>query len=371
MPTKAQSAKRIQPTQRVSDKQAEPFFLPDLCRVQAVLFLVITTELFTLLITLARSEGRLIDWGFWGLLSLLGQWIVLSCAAILCGLRNYLSRHSLLFASLFSYGIILFISLTYSVLADRFFHLSLDSEDTQLFLVRNMLMSFIIGGVTLRYFYLQHQWRMQRQAEIGAKLEALQARIRPHFLFNSMNTIASLIAVDPDAAEEAVLDLSELFRATLNNTRNLIPLSEELALCRRYLYIEGLRMGSRMQVKWHMDEADERVLIPPLCLQPLVENAIYHGIQPLQQGGAIHIESYIKNDLVYVLVSNPIPPDRGLGQNQNDHKGNHIALSNIRSRFDTLFKKQAVLKTSVHQDLFTVVLRFPVIYTTPTKAALE
>ncbi len=347
------------------DKSAqEAFFLPDLCSVQAVLFLVIMTELFTLLFTLAHSEIILIDWNYWGLLSLLGQWIVLSCAAILCGLRNYLAKRSLIFSSLFSYGVILFISLAFSLIADRFLDLShgaMGAHDSTQFIIRNMLISLIIGGVTLRYFYLQHQWRQQRQAEIGARLEALQARIRPHFLFNSMNTIASLIATDPDAAEEAVLDLSELFRATLNNNQPLIPLGQELALCRRYLYIEGLRMGDRMKVKWQIDRADETALIPPLCLQPLVENAIYHGIQPLQEGGTISIESYIKNDRVYVMVTNPFVEPSSHGD--DSHRGNHIALANIRSRFDTLFDNKAVMKTSINDGLFSVVLRFPVIYT--------
>ena len=351
------------------DPSSDTFFLPDLCRVQAVLFLVIMTELLTLLFTLARSETILIDWNYWGLLSLLGQWIVLSCAGILCGCRNYLSKRSLIFSSLFCYAVILFISLAYSLIAERFLNFSHSLQGSQgswLYIYRNMLISLIIGGVTLRYFYLQHQWRQQRQAELGARLEALQARIRPHFLFNSMNTIASLISIDPDAAEEAVLDLSELFRATLNNNRPLIPLSEELELCRRYLYIEGLRMGDRMKVEWNIEETDESALIPPLCLQPLVENAIYHGIQPLQEGGTIVIDSYIKNNRVYVMVTNPVPPPNQ--QVTSNHKGNHIALSNIRSRFETLFSTQAVMKTSIHDGLFSVVLRFPVIFTDPREA---
>src|SRR5690606_35575629 len=134
------------------------------------------------------------------------------------------------------------------------------------------------------------------------RLQALQARIRPHFLFNSMNTIASLIATDPETAEEAVLDLAEVFRATLNQWDPLVPLEQELDLCQRYLHIEQLRLGARLRVEWRIEPRARQALVPPISLQPLVENAIYHGIQPLSPGGTVQIESYIRNSLLYVLI---------------------------------------------------------------------
>ncbi len=338
------------------EKRDDDFFLPDLCKVQAVFILLIVTELVALLFALAHPSKELLDWDHLGLISLFGHWSVLTSAAILCISRPKLAKLSINQAATLSFIIILCIILLYSLIADHFLRPQSGTEIDTRFIFRNMVISAIIGGITLRYFYLQHQWRQQKQAELRARLEALQARIRPHFLFNSMNTIASLIATNPETAEEAVLDLSELFRATLNNKKMLIPLKDELELCKRYLHIEGLRLSGRMAVEWKLSRYDGSVLIPPLSLQPLVENAIYHGIQPRTEGGVITIESYRKKNTVYILISNPFDE-----ATSGSHKqGNKIALDNIRSRFEAIFKQQAVMKTSQIDGQFTVTLRFPV-----------
>ncbi len=332
------------------------FFLPDLCRVQAVFFLLIVTELIALLFTLGHPSTELVDWNYLGLISLFSHWTVLTTAAVLCVSRPRLAKRNLNQAATLCFLIILTITLIYSLVADHFLRPQSSEGVDTLFILRNLVISAIIGGITLRYFYLQYQWQKQKQAELHARLEALQARIRPHFLFNSMNTIASLIASNPEVAEEAVLDLSELFRATLNNKKMLIPLKEEFELCKRYLHIEGLRLGGRMSVNWKLAHYDGAVLIPPLSLQPLVENAIYHGLQPRTEGGVITIESYRKKNTVYILISNPFD-EATSGAHQ---QGNKIALENIRSRFEAIFNQQAVMKTSQIDGIFTVTLRFPV-----------
>ncbi len=338
------------------ENQETDFFLPDLCKVQAVFILLIVTELVALLFALAHPSKELLEWNYLGLISLFGHWAVLTSAAILCVSRRQLAKLSTNKAATLSFVIILCVTLTYSLIADHFLRPQSGAEIDARFIFRNLVISAIIGGITLRYFYLQHQWQQQKQAELRARLEALQARIRPHFLFNSMNTIASLIATNPESAEEAVLDLSELFRATLNNKKMLIPLKDELELCKRYLHIEGLRLGSRMSVEWRLSSYDGSVLIPPLSLQPLVENAIYHGIQPRTEGGVITIESYRKKNTVYILISNPFDEVTS-GSHQ---QGNKIALDNIRSRFEAIYQQQAVMKTSQIDGHFTVTLRFPV-----------
>jgi len=338
------------------ENQETDFFLPDLCKVQSVFILLIVTELVALLFALAHPSKELLEWSYLGLISLFGHWSVLTSAAILCISRPQLAKLSTNLAATLSFVIILCITLLYSLVADHFLRPQSGTEIDTRFIFRNLVISAIIGGITLRYFYLQHQWRQQKQAELRARLEALQARIRPHFLFNSMNTIASLIATNPESAEEAVLDLSELFRATLNNKKMLIPLKDELELCKRYLHIEGLRLSGRMAVEWKLSSYDGSVLIPPLSLQPLVENAIYHGIQPRTEGGVITIESYRKKNTVYILISNPFDETTS-GSHQ---QGNKIALDNIRSRFEAIFKQQAVMKTSQIDGQFTVTLRFPV-----------
>ena len=143
-------------------------------------------------------------------------------------------------------------------------------------LIRDMLIALVLGGIALRYFYLSQLLQRQSEAELQARIEALQARIRPHFLFNSMNIIASLIPVDAEKAEQVVEDLSELFRASLNTDAQLVPLADELSICRKYASIEQLRIGERLQMDWNVLEPLPAVKVPALCLQPLLENAIYH-----------------------------------------------------------------------------------------------
>jgi two-component system sensor histidine kinase AlgZ len=169
-----------------------------------------------------------------------------------------------------------------------------------------------------------------------------------------MNTIASLIAIDPDQAESAILDLSELFRSTLNNQKMLISAEEELTLCKRYLNIEGLRLGKRLRLRWDVEQSILPIKIPPLTLQPLLENAIYHGIQPLTEGGEISIHAYCKAEVAYILISNPLP------KSPQEHHGNQIALNNIQQRLAAIFGSAAIIKTSHLDDQFTVTLRLPV-----------
>ncbi len=340
------------------------FFLPDLCRVQLVLGLILVTELVAVLLTLIHAQQLFIDWEYLGLLSLFGNWVVLTCAALLCISRRRLAQLPLMWASLLCFILIQLVTLLYSLAADRLVFInSLPTEVQWSTITRNLLISSIIGGTVLRYFFLEHQWRRQRQAELEARLQALQARIHPHFLFNSMNTIASLIAIDPQAAEDAVLDLSELFRATLADQGKRIALREELTLCRRYLSIERLRLGERMQVEWDIDTLNQDARLPPLILQPLVENAVYHGIAPLQHGGTIHIHGHSDARQHRIRIVNPLPsaqtgpakhPASGAG-----HRGNHIALQNIRDRLHSLYGDAASLHTTQSAGIYTVDLSIP------------
>ncbi|WP_404367620.1 sensor histidine kinase [Marinobacter sp.] len=345
------SRKNRQPS--AEEPGREEFFVPDLCRVRAVFMLVITSELMVLLVSLIRTTSGWIDWSYFGLLSLFTQWTVLTSAAIICGLRRYMEHLGVGSASLVITLIVMADVLVFSLFAEQVLGPETGSDRWQA-IGRNLLMALIITLMVLRYFYLQHQWQQQRQAEMQARLTALQARIHPHFLFNSMNTIASLIATRPDQAEEAVLDLSELFRASLRAQDRLIPLHEELTLCRHYLMIEGLRLGERLTVNWDVDDSLNYQAVPPLSLQPLVENAIYHGIQPRPEGGSVSILGYRKGESVYLMVQNPRPE-----KDQKNHEGNRMALDNIQARLSALFGEPGVLKHSQQNDTYTVTLRLP------------
>ncbi len=332
--------------------QEDDLYIPDLCQMNGLLLILICTQLMALIIALLSATNALIDWSFLGLISVFCHSIVLSCAATICFGRRLFNNQPPTTITFFCLVVIMGFTLLFSWLGSVVLMPAIISEPG-LFIIKSLIISLILGGLLLRYFYLQHQWRQQKQAELRARLQALQARIRPHFLFNSMNTIASLIESSPQQAEDAVLDLSALFRATLNNQTMLIPLEEELALCRRYLNIEGLRLGKRLIVEWHLNSHTANIQIPPLTLQPLLENAIYHGIQPRAEGGTIRIESDQSQNAFYILISNPYDTS------QSSHHGNQIALDNIQSRLTALFGQAAVLKTSQLEGVFTVTLRIP------------
>ncbi|PXX92272.1 sensor histidine kinase [Marinobacter vulgaris] len=329
------------------------FYVPDLCRVRAVFMLVVTSELIVLVLSVVQAQSHWIDWNYFGLLSLFVQWTVLTSAALICLLRRWLSGLTIPGATAAIVVIVLLDVLTFSLFADSVLHPRPGVEAWQ-GVAKKLLLALLITLMVLRYFYLQFQWQQQRESEMQARLTALQARIHPHFLFNSMNTIASLIAVNPERAEDAVLDLSELFRASLRTGDRLIPLADELDLCRRYLAIEKLRLEERLALDWQIEGGLDQQAIPPLTLQPLVENAIYHGIQPRPSGGTVKIEAYRKGPFVYLMVQNPRPaPDHG------GHDGNRMALANIQSRLHALFGEPAVLKHSHQNDIYTVTLRLP------------
>jgi two-component system sensor histidine kinase AlgZ len=198
------------------------------------------------------------------------------------------------------------------------------------------LFALLVGSGLLAYFNLRA--RALSPAITEARLQALQARIRPHFLFNSLNAVLSLVRSDPRRAEHALENMADLFRALMGNASQLAPLEDEVALTRAYLELEQLRLGDRLQVVWHINKMPADALIPPLVIQPLVENAVYHGIEPLPDGGEISLNVYRSADKVHIVVRNPIATDAG------HHKGNRIALANIRERLLLHFDLDAQLK---------------------------
>src|SRR5690606_19352951 len=220
----------------------DDFFVPELCQPEALLGLVLLAELLVFVLVLAEPMQPSFNWMRLALTSLFVQWIVLLSAGTMCLLRPLLARLRAAFAGLACCALVVGLTLACTAVADIYQlggPLSRDGE-VNLYL-RHALISLIMSGLLLRYFYLQSQWRRQEQAELRARIESLQARIRPHFLFNSLNSIAALVASDPVKAEQAVLDLSDLFRASLARPGTLVAWSEELELSRRYLSIEQYR----------------------------------------------------------------------------------------------------------------------------------
>ncbi len=300
--------------------------------------------------------------GFWdrlALISLFAQWISLVDAALLCLLRKHLNQLSVPLNATISFTIMMSVSLFFSLMVIYFGHniglyTFVSNDWLMYFLFRNMAISAVIYAVVLRYLYIQHQWVLNTLSESHAQIQALKARIRPHFLFNSMNTIACLISIDAKKAEKAVEDLSDLFRASLKE-KTSHSLADEMALTRSYVDIEHLRLGDRLQVEWVEENTQKNMEIPALCLQPIVENAIYHGIEPMPEGGIIKIKTHIENNLLCLSVSNPISTHGGM----TNKKSNHMAQDNIRKRLTLTYGDAAAFEIDEQQGTYTVSLKIP------------
>jgi two-component system sensor histidine kinase AlgZ len=213
----------------------------------------------------------------------------------------------------------------------------------------------LITAVVLRYLYAVDGWQAQVRASARAEADALQARIKPHFLFNSMNTIAGLVRRDPALAERAVLDLSDLFRAALGVGDSDSSLAEEVELAERYLAIEALRLGPRLQVAWHKAEPLPWSLpLPRLVLQPLVENAVLHGISRLPQGGTVEIELRQDGELLRIAVRNPSPPPR-----DPDGRGAQHAQRSIGHRLAYAFGPRARMAAAWEAGYYRCELSVP------------
>jgi two-component system sensor histidine kinase AlgZ len=340
----------------------KPFYLPDFCTSRAALAIVLIVELTALVLALARESLTI---GFWTDLartSLFLLWIGLAGAGLLCWMGPRLKRRSVAQGSAAVLG--LMTGLIAAVSGGAFLlgrsGLIADADTTGLFpvtlwtfLLRNVAIGFVVTALALRYFYVTHQWRRNVEMQATARVHALQARIRPHFLFNSMNTIASLTRSDPARAEQAVQDLADLFRANLSEKRDIITLEEELEVARIYQRIEQLRLGERLHVRWKIDPLPRNALVPGLLIQPLLENAIYHGIEPQPAGGTVTVTGELTSALITIVVRNPV------GLLQNEREGNRLALANIRERLALMYGERALVKSGRFDAEYIVTLRFP------------
>ena len=321
-------------------------FLPDMCLPQSILRTVVIAELLAVVLALTSSPDFSAFFAQLGLTSLFVIWVTLVSVFIICVVGKYQPTPSTLQTTLIVLGITSLLTVVASYLALLALSYQGNPELSTVaeihFHLKNLFISVLISLMFLRYFYVQHQWEVHMKADTAAKYDALQSRMRPHFLFNSLNTVAQLVHMDADKAEDAILDLASFMRTILDK-RNRISLREELDLTISYLNMEGLRLGKhRLTIVWDMNQATlpMDMDIPPLLLQPLVENAIYHGIQPRKDGGTLGISLYQQGESLGVSVTNPIPPD-----NANAHlKGNHIAQENMKKRLQLAYGDRANLK---------------------------
>jgi two-component system sensor histidine kinase AlgZ len=344
---------------RIEPKQAQPLgLIPDFCSGPALLSMAFVMELVAICFTLGGTQGgdllqRL------ALLSLYLQWIGLCGGAALCGLRRLftIARAGVVF--FVCWGVLIMIVMTLSNIAwylGTSPHVAVLSpaEPRVVFITRHSCIAAIVSLMLLRYFWTRPQWQEQGRAEGESRYQALNARIRPHFFFNALNSLAALITIRPTEAETMVEDLADVFRASLEKRGRMAPLVDEIGVCNAYLRIEKARLGEKLEVKWDVSESLLNWPVPMLIIQPLVENAVYHGVSKLKEGGIIRIHIYTARDTLIIEVENPMPSQEGYKS-----KGNQIAIDNIASRLNLIYGERGRLDLGPDNGMYRARLSLP------------
>jgi len=338
-------------------------FLPDFCTGEVVFNVVVVAEMLAIVINLVIPRNFLSPTVMQDLLliSIFIQWVALAGTAVLCYTRKYLNRLPNLRALGAAYLLLL---LTTFVVSECVVWLlwAMGRLNTARpawyadFHILNLTISAIINGLLLRLFLAKHELQSRTLSEARAKLQALQSRIRPHFVFNSMNIIASLTRSAPEKAEAAIEDMADLFRMMLSQDEMLVPVKNEINVAKKYLALEALRLDNRLTVNWDIGKFPRKSVMPVLTLQPLLENAIRHGIEELPAGGTIDMRLWEENDRIYIRVTNPLPKARPKQAKFTPGQ----SLDNIRQRFQSHYGEQASLTSSEENGLFTVTVVLPI-----------
>ena len=328
-----------------------PDALPNFRNLGATLRIVLLVNGIALLVALIQATSltdivhRFVEG------SAFSQPVLLTSLLLLYVLNDVIARLSYRLGVLVVIGLIATIALTITFLGGELYaSLSVQSSFQAW---RNALLSSVLTFFILVYFRLRAM--SLSTALHDARLQALQARIRPHFLFNSINAVLSIVRADPKRAESALEDMADLFRMAMSDTSKMVLLSHEIELSRQYLSLEKLRLGERLQEKWEIDPSLNDALVPTLMLQPLLENAVYHGIEPAAEGGIIEIKLRKKGKEIHLNIRNPCQGIR------SKHKGNKMALENIRERLALQFDVEAKYTVENTHDFYQVHIQMPYI----------
>jgi two-component system sensor histidine kinase AlgZ len=320
--------------------------LPNFCNLGVMLrSLIIVNLLLAAAAVLKAYSLKEIGYEFM-VLAAFGEPILILSLVALCGARRLL--HAM--GYLPSIAAVIAFELLMSWLGQQFFAGMLPDPRPMPFPQLAFLVLFATA-TTVAYFDLRSRALSPAIAE--ARIQALQARIRPHFLYNSINAVLSLMRSDPRRAERALEDLADLFRVLMADNRTLAPIGNEIELAKQYLALEELRLGDRLRVRWKIEGVPPDALVPPLLLQPLVENAVYHGIEPSDTGGEIQIDILLVGKEIVMELRNPFP---GGGKHAS---GNRMAIVNIRERLQLHFDAEASMRSEVKDGSYRVTIRMP------------
>jgi len=320
--------------------------LPDFRNLGTILRIVLAVNAMTAVAALVKAPQIELWTAQWLDMTALAEPYLIVELAILYTLAPWLFRQTSSMSAFVIAAITVLVGLGLHALIGRPY------SDSPFALVRHLVLALCTYGVLLLYFNLRAKALSPAIAE--SRLQALQARIRPHFLFNSINAVLSLVRAEPKRAETALLDMADLFRVLMRDNRELVPISDEIELCRQYLELEKLRLTDRLQVEWHLNNMPSDALVPPLVLQPLLENAVYHGIEPLSTPGVVSINIFCKGGDVHAILRNPYRSDGG-----SHHAGNKMALGNIRERLKLHFDAEGTLESRVRDAAYEVHIRMP------------
>lgn len=330
----------------IINQNSDPLALPDLRNLGTILRILLAVNAMVFVAAVAGELQWITISDAWMQMSSMVEPQLLVELLILYAIARWLERLE------YRTGVITILVLTCVVTLG--FNTALAAtfgEATTAALLRRLFLALSTAAVMLLYFALRTKALSPAIAE--ARLQALQARIRPHFLFNSITAVLSLIRSDPRRAESALEDMADLFRVLMRDNRQLAPLLNEVALCKQYLDLEKLRLGSRLCIEWHVDNMPKDAMVPPLVLQPLLENAVYHGIEPSSAPGVIAINIFLRRGEVHAILRNPY-------QAGSRHKGgNKMALANIRERLALHFDAEAGLESKVNKETYEVHIRMP------------
>ncbi len=349
--------------------------LPDFCSWSLLLVAVILAQIGSVLLLLGQPGTW--SWPALGLLSLFSLWAALLVQAFWCITGNLLvsavNRYerstrpgkfgwSLCWLLLWLEAVVLCMAMAQClVLIDRgaALHLLSNALDPARVILTAGIVSALLAGLLLRYTAIWQRWQLQTRQQARMELQNLQARLRPHFLYNTLNSIASLITIKPAAAINAIEDLSDLLRQSLQPQSRRVKLSREIELCRQYLQLMQWRLGERLQTRWEISTElnTDAWRIPPLTLQTLVENAVLHGIQPLPDGGELLLRLQPSADRLQIAISNPVA-EPGAGEPAGP-VGTGTALTDLTRRLDLVYHGRASLNSHATEQNYTVTLELP------------
>jgi len=342
-------------------------FLPNFCKGDMLTSIIIIAELLALVITLVTRRFTLNI--FWDLLliSIFVQWIALTSAGTLCALRHRLNQMPRYYALGATYLMLLAITFAISEASVWLLYAANQLESPRpewygYFHVQNLSVSLVVNALALRYLLGIHELQQRTVSEERARMQALKSRIRPHFVFNSLNIIASLTRSSPAKAEHAIEDMADLFRMMLSESENLVPVHKEIEIAQKYIALEKLRLDNRLDVNWDSGKFPRKAIVPVLTLQPLLENAIRYGIEPSAEGGVINVQLWEEGEKIHITVTNPLPKKR---KQHLDEGLDGQALNDIRRRLQTHYGDSTTLTNRENDGIFVVEVVLPIRGGTP------